>query len=262
MVDYDKTPSFYKTEEAFMKFLGQSSYYSALQNAVSKIVRLATPKTLVEFGAGTGATANRLAYENPECQVTGIDIREAMVDLARLTAPQNARFLKRDMVKYISEQERLPELILFLYAFHHIRDPLKTKRDLLRACKEKLPANGRICIADIFLPESFASVELDSLTKNRWSYRLLEGYSSTFWAALDGLAKQEVGRARDVGNFCAENEYKAGNLIMKRKNEYPVSMGWLIETAQEIGFSVDIAEPCNCIGDGVVLLSWPGERVV
>lgn len=224
-------------------------------------MKLAKPKTLVEVGTGTGATANRLARENPECQIIGVDIRDEMVDLAQSTAPRNAQFLKHDMVKYIGDQERLPELTLFLYAFHHIRDPLKNKRDLLKAYKEKLPEGGRICIADIFLPESFAfaPIELDSLTKNRWSYRLLEGYSSTFWAALDGLEKQEVGRAREVGNFCAQNEYKAGNLIMKRKNEYPVSMSWLIRTVQEIGFCVDIAEPCNCVGDGLVLLSCPGD---
>jgi hypothetical protein len=38
--------------------------------------------------------------------------------------------------------------------------------------------------------------------------------------------------------------------------EYPGSISWLIKTIQEIGFSIDVAEPCNCIGNCIVLLSY------
>ena len=255
MTEYDKTPSFYKTEEMFMKFLGQSSYYVSLQNAVSKIARLCKPKTLVEMGAGTGATTNRLARENPGCQVTGVDMRDEMIRLGREAAPENAAYEKGEMVDYVNNLEQLPDLTIFLYAFHHIADPVQNKRDFLVTCKAKLPPRGRICVADIFLPESFGDIEQDALTRNRWSLRQLEGYSSTFWAALQGLDASEIENSKGIGAFCAENELKAGSLIMTRDNEYPVSMAWLVKTAEEAGFSVDIAEPCNCIGDGVVLLS-------
>ncbi len=257
MTDYDRTPSFYRTEEMFRKFLGQSSYYMALQNGVSKIVKLCRPETLVDLGAGTGATANRLARENPGCRVTGIDMRDEMIALARSTAPANAAFLKDDMVGYVGNLEQLPDMTIFLYSFHHVTDPLETKADFLRVLRGKLPSKGKVCVADIFLPESFGRVELLALTRNRWSLRELEGYSSTFWAALGGLGKEEIERSREAGIFCAENESRAGDLIMKRDNEYPVSMAWLAKTAEDAGFSVDLAEPCNCIGDGIVLLSAP-----
>lgn len=255
MTEYDRTPSFYKTEEMFMKFLGQSSYYVALQNAVSKIVRLCRPETLVEMGAGTGATANRLARENPGCRVTGVDMRDEMIRLAREAAPENATYVKEDMLDYVKNRAQLPDMTIFLYSFHHIADPAEKKRDFLVTCRARLPSRGRICVADIFLPESFGDIEQEALTRNRWSLRQLEGYSSTFWAALQGLGKSEIEESKDIGAFCAENELKAGTLIMKRDNEYPVSMAWLVKTAEETGFSVDIAEPCNCIGDGIVLLS-------
>ncbi|MBU7006858.1 class I SAM-dependent methyltransferase [Phosphitispora fastidiosa] len=258
MKDYDKTPSFYKTDEVFQKYLGRTSYYVALQSAVSKIVSLSKPKEILELGTGTGATAHRLAEENPECIIVSIDVREEMVQTAISIASDkginNVKFLKADMVEYVRNIQVLPELLILLYSFHHIMDPIEEKVGFLKTCLEKLPVGGRICIAETFLPGAKSEIMIEAETRRLWSSRIIEGYASTFWAALDGLSQDNISYAREIAVFSKNNELKAGELVVKRDDEFLVSMDWLCRTAIKTGFVVEIAEPCNSVGDGIVLI--------
>lgn len=259
MLNFIATPSFYDTEEKFKNYLGQTSFYNKLQYCVSKLVTLANPSNLVDMGIGTGSTTFRLARENPDCNILGIDIRKEMVDQANSISTSydihNVTFKTMDMTKYFSFEYEIPDFMVFLYSFHHIEDPLNRKIDFLKLCKEKMSPNSKLCIAETFLPESVSLEDEKSKIQYLWSKRITESYTSTFWASLGGLSKKELASSKEVAKFSLENEYRAGNLVMERNNEYLVKISWLVDIAKKLGFKVDIAEYCNSVGDGVVLLS-------
>lgn len=258
MSDYQKTPSFYNSDEVFKKYLGQTSYYSALQNAVCKVVKMSSPKEISELGSGTGSTAIRLAKENPNVKVFAVDMREDMVNLGKVSVTQrsmqNVEFIKADMVDYVENLEKISDMIVMLYAFHHILDPLDKKIKFLELCKDKLPQNGLICIGETFLPEAHGLYKEQSLTRELWAKRSMEGYASTFWASLENLSRDSINKSKEIGSFSFENEWKAGEWVAKRDNEYLISVTWLENIAKEIGFEVVLAEPVNSIGESVVLL--------
>lgn len=84
--------------------------------------------------------------------------------------------------------------------------------------------------------------------------RLKEAYSGTFWASLSGINKEDFKFSKEVAQYFLDNEERVGVLVSKRDNEYLVKMSWLINTALEIGFEVEISEYCNSVSDGVILL--------
>lgn len=258
MEGFNKTPSFYDTNEKFKKYLGQTSFYIALQKCVCKLVKLAKPKEILELGFGTGETTVMLAKENLGSNITSVDIREEMKKIAEENAKNNElnniSFHVEDMVKYVEEASNLPEFIVFLYSFHHVEDPLSNKVDFLKECFERMPSNGRLCIAETFLPESTGKLHELSEIKSLWGKRIKESYTSTFWSSLSGLGKENIDEANLISKYSLDNEARAGELVWNRDNEYLVSMGWLVDTAKAIGFEVEISEYCNSVGDGVILL--------
>lgn len=258
MADYDGTPSFYTSNEAFEKFLGQTSYYEGLQDNVVKVVSHANPDTITEMGTGTGKTAVRLADEFPEAKVHGIDNRESVVDISRENANKldlpNLTFETADMTDYVAEVESLAEMVVCLYSFHHIPDPLERKVEFLEHCYVTLPNGGHLCIAETFLTTDARDELARREVRSQWADRGLEGYASTFWAALDDIDQAAVEHAQEVGEYSREHELEAGDRVRERDDEYLISKQWFVDQADSIGFDVMIAEPVNALGDGIVLL--------
>jgi ubiquinone/menaquinone biosynthesis C-methylase UbiE len=259
MLNFVTTPSFYDTEEKFKNYLGQTSFYKKLQYCVSKLVSIAKPDVLADMGIGTGNTTFRLARENPNCNIIGIDIREEMINNANTLAMcynlHNITLKTMDMTEYFNFEDELPDFMVFLYAFHHIEDPLDRKIDFLKQCKERMNPGSKLCIAETFLPESISIEDERSKIQSLWSRRIIESYTSTFWSSLEGLSSESIISSKKIAEFSLNNEYRAGNLVAERDNEYLVKISWLVETAVKLGFRVDIAEYCNSVGDGIVLLS-------
>lgn len=258
MGEYDGTPSFYNTDETFEKYLGQTSYYLTLQENVVKLVSHANPDQITEMGSGTGETTVRLAEELPETEVVGIDNRETVIELARENAEElnlsNLAFETADMVAYVEAATSLPEMVVFLYSFHHIPDPLQRKVEFLEDCYAALPDGGHICVAETFLKADARDESARREIQTRWADRGLEGYASTFWSALDGITPAAIEHAQEVGEFSREHELEAGENVLDRDEEYLISMKWLVDHAQIVGFDVLLAEPVNSLGDGIVLL--------
>lgn len=254
----DGTPSFYDTTETFEKFLGQTSYYQTLQANVVKLVSHVNPDRITELGSGTGETAVRLADEFPETEVLGIDNRETVVEVSRDTADErdlpNLVFETAEMTEYVAATTSLPEMVVCLYSFHHIPDPIERKGEFLEDCYAALPDGGHLCIAETFLTTDAHDASARREIRLRWADRGLEGYASTFWAALDGIDPTAIENAREVGEFSREHELEAGERVLDRDEEYLVSKQWLVDRAQTIGFDVVLAEPVNALGDGIVLL--------
>jgi len=184
MGEYDNTPSFYNTDEVFKKYLGQTSYYLKLQDNVVDLVSHTNPDQIMEMGSGRGQTAVRLAKELSAAEVLGIDNRETVIEVSRNNAEElgvsNLTFETRDMVEYVKTATPLPEMMVFLYSFHHVPDPLQQKVEFLEDCYAGLPGGGHICIAETFLKNDARGEAATRETRTRWADRGVEAFASTF----------------------------------------------------------------------------------
>jgi ubiquinone/menaquinone biosynthesis C-methylase UbiE len=254
---FDRTPSFYSNREVFEKYLGHTSYYVALQQAMVRVARLSQPRRILDLASGTGDTTVALAAHAES--VTALDMRESMRDagqeLARCSGVTNAEFAVGDMTEYVREHPIADvDLVSMMYAFHHILDPLDRKRTFLRDVHGALRPGALLCIGETFLPWAAEEVEVARRTRELWQRRPGEGYASTFWWTLESLDASGIEHAHVAGEFSRENEALAGDNVLDRNEEYLVTREWLEAEGRSAGFQLVLSEPVNEMGDGVVLL--------
>ncbi|MDI9467259.1 MAG: peptide chain release factor N(5)-glutamine methyltransferase [Bacillota bacterium] len=80
-----------------------------LVETVLQLVDPHQPVSICDVGTGSGAIAVSLAYYLPQAQVTGIDISEEALEIARFNAERhgvNVRFLKGDLLTGLAAEER------------------------------------------------------------------------------------------------------------------------------------------------------------
>ena len=254
--DYQYTPSFYNNEEFFSKYLGNTSYYLGLQKIVEKIISLTNPKRVLELGSALGTTSIMLAGKNPTIIFEGSDIREDVVKLANEASVScsNVSFFTSDMCEIAKGALEKYDLIFLLYSFHHITDPLEQKIEFLRDCYRNMREGGFLLILETFLPEEIDTLEKEQAILDLWRQRAVEGYASSYWAALNDLTPDGIAFAKKVAEISCQEEREAGNLVYSRDEEYLVKFSWLKEQAELCGFRPIIAEPLNCIEEKVILL--------
>lgn len=257
-LQYEKTPSFYKTDEVFKKYLGSTSYYTTLQDILSKILGFSKANSVLDLGFGTGDTVVKLAKKYPDCHFKAVDMRQDMIDILEKKIQEdnldNIEPILDDMVPYINKIDSDIDLVTMIYSFHHIVDPHENKINFLNILFEKLNPGGMVFIGETFIPEEAAN-ELDAKAVSKlWESRSLEGYASTFWSSLDSLSDVGIEQSKGIAEFCSDFESKAGKNVEIRNDEYLVKVSWLLEKAQEAGFNIKLSEPVNCIGEYVVIL--------
>jgi ubiquinone/menaquinone biosynthesis C-methylase UbiE len=104
-----------------------------------------TGKRVLDIGSGTGLLAIVLAKEHPEWQVTGIDISEDMLNLARETAARND--LSGRVLFQNASAEDLPfpdgsfDLVVSNASLHLWKDPVKVMDEIAR-----VTAPGGYCL--------------------------------------------------------------------------------------------------------------------
>lgn len=218
MKNFDKTPSFYNSEEVFTNFLKQTSFYKAMQNCLLNIVKLTNPKQIVELGSATGASTFLVASNFKDKKIIGYDFRQNIVDEAKsLNKYKNASFECMDMVDF-AKQKVNADLVYMLCSFHHIVDPLKNKIEFLKNLYKNMKKGAYVCVLESFIPENIELVDKDEIVKF-WEIRSNESYASTFWNVLNGkeLTKENIKEAEKIAKFSKENEYQAGVLVAKRR---------------------------------------------
>jgi len=139
MADFTKTPSYFNNNETFEKYLGQTSYYLALQDAVEKIIRITKPSKVLELGSATGATTIKLAKLFKNIKFVGVDMRSDVTAIAVKEAEENkasnAGFMTGDMCETV-KAEMDDDLVYLLYSYHHITDPVEKKITFARRIQE------------------------------------------------------------------------------------------------------------------------------
>ena len=254
--NYIETPSFYNNEEYFKKYLGQTSYYTNLQNIVKKIISLIEPNNVLELGAALGTTSIQLAKKYPDISFTGTDLREDVVALAKEASSNidNITFFSEDMCETVKKPLNKYDLIFLLYSFHHIEDPLYRKEEFLKNCFENMKEGSYLFILETFLPEELDNNKKEQAILDLWKIRANEGYASTYWTALQGLDKEGLEFAKKVALTSEKEEFEAGNHVYNRQGEYLIKFSWLNDKAREYGFQIVISEPTNCLCEKAILL--------
>lgn len=256
MSDYTQTPSYYNNVEYFNKYLGETSYYTGLQQNINKLVKLTNAKSILELGSALGTTSTMLAQAFPNAHITGLDVRADIVEKAQRYNFNNTNleFLQGDMTYYVKHKELLKyDFIFCLYSFHHIVDPLDKKIQFLRNCFTNMNYGAYLCVGETFLPEEAATLSNDKSIMQLWEERSREGRASTFWTALEGVTPEAIQLAKEVARVSYDEEFEAGKLVYKRQDEYLIKASWLAENAKKAGFTEIINMPMNSIGEHILL---------
>ena len=258
MDNYDVTPSYFKNCEYFEQYLGRTSYYTGLQNALERCIHMAEPQKVLDLGCALGTTTFLMAEKFPKTEFNGLDMRKDVVSKTNREQEArdskwhgNASFIQADMMDFVTKPE-LAEygLIYMLYSFHHIPDPKESKMKFLRDAYTNMAPGAYLWIGETFLPDDGTSIE------SFWDMRSHEGYASTFWSCLDRGAS--IKTARDAANVSKKEEMEAGYLVEWRNTEYLVLRHWAAEQIEEAGFKLVIDEPVNALGDGVLFARKEG----
>lgn len=252
--DFNKTPSYFNTEEAFEKYLGMTSYYLGLQKCTEKLIRLVSPRSVVELGSATGATCIRLAKQFGDIRFVGIDMRPDVVAIADSLKEDlsNLTFAVGDMTQFVKKPIE-EDFVLMLYSYHHIIDPLANKEMFLADAYRNMKKGAYLCIAETFIPDSASGLSDKDAILRLWSTRKDEGYASTFWNTLDALDADSIIKTQAIAEYCGENEYLAGKLVAERNDEFLIQPAWLTEKGKSAGFDIVLNQAINSVEDRIIL---------
>jgi 2-polyprenyl-3-methyl-5-hydroxy-6-metoxy-1,4-benzoquinol methylase len=108
-----------------------------LDAAHREIMRL-SPASILDFGCGEGFFLKAMLDRGmpKDCQVTGIDIRNASVAMAKDLCPM-FRFDCTDLFKLIPEKENY-DLVMAIEILEHLTDPGPYLQHLTRLCRKNL----------------------------------------------------------------------------------------------------------------------------
>jgi tRNA (cmo5U34)-methyltransferase len=128
--------------------------YDELQDQVARATQGMTATRILELGTGTGETSRRVLRVHPGARVTGIDVSEAMLAVARKALPAE----RVDGLLVQGIEDPLPEgpfeLVISALTVHHLAGP--GKADLFRRVAAVLKSGGRFVMGDVVIPEDSA----------------------------------------------------------------------------------------------------------
>lgn len=247
---------FFNNDEEFDSVLGKTSYYISMQNYISKLVASYAPYYLIEFGSGNGSTAIRLAKENVSTSIVAVDIREQLVNFSGnkkdILKVKNLTFVHGDLTKLENYNLINVDIVLLVYSYNFIADPLDSKKEFLANLFEKMKEGAKVIIGDWFLNDTKTYDETD--IKTLYKTRITEGAKSVFWNTLDGKENEHIELAHNNFDLYKKHHKNLVKNIVARKNIYPTSKKWLIDTAVELGFTIELESYINNINDAVVVL--------
>ena len=127
--------------------------YDRLQDEVCSAASRLQPRSILDLGAGTGVTSQRVLAAYPDARLIGIDESEAMLEHARRVIPAGDFRVAR-------LEEPLPDgpfdLVISALAVHHLDGP--GKAGLFRRVAAAMNPRGRLVVGDVVVPEDPADV--------------------------------------------------------------------------------------------------------
>jgi tRNA (cmo5U34)-methyltransferase len=168
--------------------------YDRLQDETA-VATGAGARRLLELGTGTGETALRVLARHAGASLTGIDVSEDMLAVARERLPAADLRVAR-------LEDPLPDgpfdLVFSALAIHHL--DAAGKADLFARVAGVLEPGGRFVIGDVVVPDDPA----DAVTPLSPDYDLPSPVADQLgWLAAAGLAASLIWSARDLAVIAA-----------------------------------------------------------
>ncbi len=104
--------------------------------------------SIVDLGCGPATVLQKLARRRPDLSLTGIDIDETMLSIARRRLPQ-VRFLQGS-IDALPVDDKSTEMVISSMVFHHL--PREVKHGALREAKRILRPEGLFLMCDFATP--------------------------------------------------------------------------------------------------------------
>ena len=130
---------------------GEVPHYDELEDTVADATEALMAARILDLGAGTGETAQRVLAKHPGARIVLVDASAEMLGAAR-------EALSRDRIEQIVVrrlEDPLPDgpfdLVVSALAIHHLESA--DKRLLFRRIGEVLAGGGRFVFADVFVPD-------------------------------------------------------------------------------------------------------------
>jgi 2-polyprenyl-3-methyl-5-hydroxy-6-metoxy-1,4-benzoquinol methylase/ribosomal protein S18 acetylase RimI-like enzyme len=134
--------------ESVIKSEQEETYpFAGYSNIKYQIIDIVTKRSfahILDMGVGTGEITSPLY--NLGYRVTGVDLSEKMIDLAKKKMP-NAMFICDTFQNSLRKLNDLYDFIIFNYSIHHL--DYQSQIDLLLKIHENLSSQGRIIIGDV-----------------------------------------------------------------------------------------------------------------
>lgn len=257
MKEIKEFSAFFNDDDEFDVILGKTSYYITMQNQIINLIKSYSPLYVLEFGSGSGRTSARIATENRNLSLVAVDNREELIkfcqDKKEYKAIKNLTFVRGDLTKLDSFNFINVDLVLMSYSFNYINDPLETKQQFLEHIFSKMKHGARLIIGDWFL-NNVKTFDAENI-KQLYKLRVEEGAQSIFWNVLGGKqTEKDIELAHKYLEKFKRHHRNLLKNILERKQVYPVSLEWLVDTAVKVGFKVELNNYINNINDAVVVL--------
>ena len=138
--DFDSVSDSYDQlmQENIGKFGNDISYYAMYKVLVVKETISKTPKSILEFGCGTGRNLGYFETYFPEANIYAYDPSEASINIAKKNN-SNVNFLKKDELNNIKY-----DLIFIAGVFHHIE--VDQRQETMNFIKGVLENSGQLVV--------------------------------------------------------------------------------------------------------------------
>lgn len=111
-------------------------------------IELNESSALLDVGCGTGEILSRIATENPNVQLYGLDMSPKMLQIAmNKDVKKKIRYVCGDAEKLPFEENKF-DILLTSEAFHHYPNPEKALEEFCRVLKPK----GKLILCDMYRP--------------------------------------------------------------------------------------------------------------
>jgi SAM-dependent methyltransferase len=149
IAEFDKFAEEYlATHETNLAITGESPDYFARYKIVETARRLRAlglaPKRVLDFGCGIGSSAPHLREAFPDAEITGVDVSEKSLAVARARFPEAAQFVAYDPKSAPPAPAGGYDLIFSACVFHHIEAAEHVA--IFRGLRERLAAGGAMVI--------------------------------------------------------------------------------------------------------------------
>lgn len=210
--------------------------------ALNKVINFLNPKSILEIGSNYnyGKFLKFVANNQTDLIVTALS-SEQMYNLK----VDNVEFVKKNDCFKV-ENSIQHDVVIMFYSFHHLLDENKEK--FISNVYSKMKNKSYFILIDVFLPETYNELEVNSIMSKKWEARARETYYSEFWSCFGEMNLEECKRK---AKLCYDKELEMFKKVCNRDDEYLISVTTLREIFLKANFEEVVGEALNTHGEAI-----------